>query len=648
MTIRNIGSILIELSILLCLFLKPALSLGAYISGVPTKHGVISELASDQGVFCKVREGTNGKIICTGRQIVSSNKNFVGKATVYTLNYDENEQASTGVLKAFDQNLVYLDGSSSNELLIGIEDFDDDNDLKLIIADLGSADPDVVYTYTYTGKANYAVATVITFTTNNAPKRFAAVTLPQQGKLVGFDIDSPSADGDDWGFEITTESASPVYDVLNDDFNLNGVIICHDRMIIFEYESLTSSEPIPILQVSAVNPALKQEFGAIGTFKIDKIDVSVMFLVCNPPTKSVFTPFIIVFRTPTMESSTTPDILVEARSDKLTLDMKAIHKSITRVEDTLKFFIILTPDLATIPSIKIFMVDGDMDEAINNDKTLKYADITESMQATLGSGYKMLAISGISDDPSKLIISGITETGGFIQRFDSDITLDLCFGDCKGCTGPEETACFDCFSQYQMIMAPGEETGRCIRCHPSCEAGCSGSEMNQCLICDSADSFFYKEDPNKEEGACLRCHENCDGCSESRDPERCLGCVEGLVFTQRQGEVYGVCAEEGVGSLAQKTCFGTSIPGCEKCSDVRSGCEVCQAGAGIQEDDEGLRKCIVCPMQNCEECKKTPDGRQCQKCFDGFDFNEGNQECEFDFLVNISLVFLFLGFLIFK
>lgn len=128
---------------------------------------------------------------------------------------------------------------------------------------------------------------------------------------------------------------------------------------------------------------------------------------------------------------------------------------------------------------------------------------------------------------------------------------------------------------------------------------------------------------------CKKCKEDVTkGCSE---------CEENTRYIEKDG--LGRC-EVFDSSLK---CGKTLIPGCDYCADDKNnGCVSCVRGAGVIKQD-GYGYCTFC-MKNCEICEETDEGRQCQKCFDGFKFNQFTQEC-FGALNRVVLYFIF--FLVF-
>lgn len=174
---------------------------------------------------------------------------------------------------------------------------------------------------------------------------------------------------------------------------------------------------------------------------------------------------------------------------------------------------------------------------------------------------------------------------------------------------------------YAMIATFGPPYQ--FTCHTNCR-GCSAMEdPTKCLGCSDQAKGLTIEG---EASSCGNCHEVCDGCSVAGDKTKCLKCATGYV------EKSGACETEdrnstGKTQLATMICGNTTILGCELCSeDPKQGCQRCQRGAGIEIIDE-FNSCINCPDPNCEICRMTRHGRQCQKCFNGFHFDPIAQKC---------------------
>lgn len=115
----------------------------------------------------------------------------------------------------------------------------------------------------------------------------------------------------------------------------------------------------------------------------------------------------------------------------------------------------------------------------------------------------------------------------------------------------------------------------------------------------------------------------CEACNEEAG-KGCKTCEENATMEERDGVSY--CIVEETPEFSTIKCKKMIIPGCELCQfDSSKGCQICQRGAGLDFKD-GVGYCVACE-KNCEICEMTGQGRQCQKCMDGFVFNDLIQKC---------------------
>ena len=206
----------------------------------------------------------------------------------------------------------------------------------------------------------------------------------------------------------------------------------------------------------------------------------------------------------------------------------------------------------------------------------------------------------------------------------------ICDISCSVCYGPSFSQCSQCSSGYLLSSSSCYKDLKCsvgyfqsfllyscIKCDGACTS-CVGPSSNDCEVCSQA---YYLEGTScvsacpagtyAEGQVCEVCSEECQTCEGPRNAD-CLSCAAGMYLFN--GTCVGACPGE---SYAE-------YPDCYPCG---SGCLACSATAcnncsgGFFLEGYKCRECIG-------NCKKCANATGCEKCVDGFYYDQAKKGCE--------------------
>ena len=136
-----------------------------------------------------------------------------------------------------------------------------------------------------------------------------------------------------------------------------------------------------------------------------------------------------------------------------------------------------------------------------------------------------------------------------------------CASGCKTCSGPAETQCSSCFTDYKLIDSV---------CYMDCFNPMWASRTTRICVAACA-SNEYGDSLNR---VCRLCDSSCLTCS-SGGSSSCLTCQPSLFFLSSQCLV--TCPSGMFGNTVSKNCEPCQSP-CETCSSSATYCESCLLG----------------------------------------------------------------------